>query len=239
MITIPAIDIYEDSVVRLKKGDFDNITYYKNSPLEQAKLYESYGFKIIHVVDLLGSREGKFASLESIKSIKGNTKLKIEFGGGVRDVKSVEELFSIGIDFVIIGSLSIKNKKEFELILKNFDPAKIIVSADILDGKVKVSGWTEKTSVSVYSHIEYCKDIGVKKFLCTDISRDGMLNGTNTELYKELMNCFPLIHLIASGGIKDIDDIKNLAKINPYAVVVGKAIYENKIDLKELAKFAL
>jgi phosphoribosylformimino-5-aminoimidazole carboxamide ribotide isomerase len=239
MIIIPAIDIYDNSVVRLAKGDFNNITYYKNSPLQQALLYESFGFKIIHVVDLLGSKQGKFTSLESIKSIKGKTKLKVEFGGGIRDVKSAEELFSIGVDNIIIGSLSIKNKNEFELILSKNDPDNIIVAVDILDRNVKVSGWTEDTSISIYSHIEYCQNLGVNKFLCTDISRDGMLIGTNLELYQDLISRFPKIKLIASGGIKDINDVKNLLKINPYAVVVGKAIYEEKIDLKELAQIAL
>jgi phosphoribosylformimino-5-aminoimidazole carboxamide ribotide isomerase len=239
MIIIPAIDIYDNSVVRLAKGDFNNITYYKNSPLQQALLYESFGFKIIHVVDLLGSKQGKFTSLESIKSIKGKTKLKVEFGGGIRDVKSAEELFSIGVDNIIIGSLSIKNKNEFELILSKNDPDNIIVAVDILDRNVKVSGWTEDTSISIYSHIEYCQNLGVNKFLCTDILRDGMLIGTNLELYQDLISRFPKIKLIASGGIKDINDVKNLLKINPYAVVVGKAIYEEKIDLKELAQIAL
>lgn len=239
MIIIPAIDIYDNSVVRLAKGDFNNITYYKNSPLQQAMLFESFGFKIIHVVDLLGSKQGKFTSLESIKSIKEKTKLMVEFGGGIRDVKSAEELFSIGVDNIIIGSLSIKNKNEFELILSKNHPDNIIVAVDILDRNVKVSGWTEDTSISVYSHIEYCQKLGVNKFLCTDISRDGMLNGANLELYKDLISCFPDVKLIASGGIKDINDVKNLMKINPYAVVVGKAIYEEKIDLKELAEIAL
>lgn len=239
MIIIPAIDIYDNSVVRLAKGDFNNITYYKNTPLQQAMLYESFGFKIIHVVDLLGSKQGKFTSLESIKSIKGKTKLKVEFGGGIRDVKSAEELFSIGVDNIIIGSLSIKNKNEFELILSKNDPDNIIVAVDILDRNVKVSGWTEYTSISIYSHIEYCQNLGVNKFLCTDISRDGMLIGTNLALYQDLISRFPKIKLIASGGIKDINDVKNLMKINPYAVVVGKAIYEEKIDLKELAQIAL
>lgn len=239
MIIIPAIDLYQDSVVRLTKGDFDNITYYKNTPLEQAKLYESFGFTNVHLVDLLGSKTGKFASLESVKLIKAQTKLSIEFGGGVRDYKSVNELSSLGVNNVIIGSLSVNNKEEFELIVKDSSPGNIIVAVDILDEKVKVSGWTEETSVSVYDHIEYCNDLGIEKFLCTDISRDGMLSGANVELYEILMKRYPAIKLIASGGIKDIEDVKKAAGLNPYAVIVGKAIYEDKIDLKELSEIAL
>ncbi len=239
MIIIPAIDLYQDSVVRLTKGDFDNITYYKNTPLEQAKIFESLGFTHVHLVDLLGSKTGKFASVESLKSIKAQTKLIVQFGGGVRDSKSASELFSLGINDVVIGSLAIKNKDEFELILKNNSPDRVIAAADILDEKVKVSGWTEETSVSVYEHIEYCRSLGISKFLCTDISRDGMLTGANIDLYGLLLKRYPSIKLIISGGIKDIADVKKAAALNPYAVVVGKAIYEDKIDLKELSEIAV
>ena len=239
MLVIPAIDIYDNSIVRLSKGNFDNITYYKNSPIEQAKIYESLGFKLVHIVDLLGSKSGKITSLETIEKIKSETKLEIEFGGGIRDVKTVSTLFEAGVDFAIIGSLSVKNKPEFELVIKNHSSEKIIVSIDAMDENLKITGWTEDTNISINNHIEYCSYLGVKKFLCTDISKDGMLVGTNINLYKKIMNRYPEIQLIASGGIKDLDDIKKLNKINPYAVVVGKAIYEEKIDLKELAEFAL
>jgi phosphoribosylformimino-5-aminoimidazole carboxamide ribotide isomerase len=237
MLIIPALDIYDDSVVRLSKGDFDSITYYKNTPLQQALLYDSLGFSIVHIVDLLGSKTGKITSLESIKQIKSKTRLKIEFGGGIRDVKTVSGLFAAGIDFVIIGSLSVKNKNEYELILKNYGPEKIITAIDAGNEMVKITGWTEDASISIYSHIEYCLNLGNKKFLCTDISKDGMLTGANIELYKKILSKYPEIQLIASGGVKDIEDIKSLNKINPYAVVIGKAIYEEKINLKELAEF--
>jgi len=239
MLVIPAIDIYENSIVRLKKGDFGSITYYKNTPLQQAKLYDSLGFQSVHIVDLIGSRTGKLTSLDSIEKIKAATNLKIEFGGGIRDEKTVSELFTAGVDFVIIGSLSIKNRSEFELILRNHPVEKIIAAIDAKNEKVKITGWIEDTSISIYSHIEYCSKLGVKKFLCTDISKDGMLTGTNIELYKKIIEKYKDVQLIASGGVKDIEDLKSLKKINPYAVVVGKAIYEEKINLKELAKFAL
>ena len=239
MLIIPAIDIYNNSIVRLKRGDFDNITYYKNSPLRQAKIFESNGFDIIHIVDLLGSKNGKLTSLESVEKIKKETKLKVEFGGGVRDVKAATELFNAGVDFVVIGSLPVKNKKEFELIIQNHSPEKIVAVIDSKDEMLKISGWTEETNISIYDHIEYCSGLGIKKFLCTDITKDGMLTGTNINLYKKIMKNYPAINLIASGGVKDINDIKKLNELNPYAVVVGKAIYEGKIDLKELAKVAV
>jgi len=239
MLVIPAIDIYENSIVRLKKGDFESITFYKNTPFQQAKLYDSLGFQFVHIVDLVGSKTGKLTALKSIEEIKAATRLKIEFGGGIRDEKTVSELFSAGIDFVIIGSLSVKNRTEFELILSNYPAEKIIAAIDTKDEKLKIDGWIEDTSISIYSHIEYCSTLGIRKFLCTDILKDGILTGTNINLYKKIMNKYKDIQLIASGGVKDIEDLKTLKKINPYAVVVGKAIYEEKINLKELAKFAL
>ncbi len=239
MLIIPAIDIYDNSIVRLERGDFDNITYYKNSPLQQAKIFESHGFGIIHIVDLLGSKSGKLTSLESVEKIKSETKLQVEFGGGIRDVKTVAELFNAGVDFVVIGTLPVKNKKEFELIINNYPSEKIIAVIDSINEMLKIGGWTESTKISIYDHIEYCSGLGIKKFLCTDISKDGMLTGTNIDLYKKIMKNYPEIDLIASGGVKDIDDIEKLNKLNPYAVVVGKAIYEEKIDLKELAKVAV
>ncbi len=239
MLIIPSIDIFKNKVVRLEKGNFNNITYYSNSPYKQAELYESLGFKLIHIVDLEGSKTGKFTATASIKEIKENTGLKIEFGGGIRNSKNVDELLSSGIDYVVIGSLSIKNKDEFENIVKNNSSEKIIVAADVNDEMIKVSGWTEETEISIHSHIDFCKRLGINKFLVTDISRDGMLSGTNKLLYKKILAEQPKINLIASGGIKDLEDIKSLEEINPYGVIVGKAIYENKIDLKELAEFAL
>ncbi len=239
MLIIPSIDIYKDKIVRLKKGDFNNITYYSNSPFDQSKLYESLGFKLIHIVDLEGSKTGKFTAISSIKEIKKNTHLEIEFGGGIRNAKNVDDLFSAGIDYVVIGSLSIKNKNEFENIVKDNPADKIIVAADVNNEMIRVTGWTEETETSIYSHIDYCREQGINKFLVTDISRDGMLSGTNKILYEKILKNKPGINLIASGGIKDIEDIKSLEGINPYGVIVGKAIYENKIDLKELTKFDL
>ncbi len=239
MLVIPAIDIYDEKIVRLTKGDFDNITYYKNTPVQQAKLYESFGFQLVHVVDLTGSKTGKLTSMESVKKIKEFTKLKMEFGGGIRDVKSVADIFSAGVDYAIIGSLSIQNKSEFELIVGEYSPSKIVSAIDVKDEKLRISGWTEDTAVSVYSHIEYCSKLGIQKYLCTDISKDGTLIGTNVDLYKKIMERFPQIELIASGGVKDLEEIKMLNELNLYGVVVGKAIYEERIDLKELAEFAV
>lgn len=236
MLIIPAIDLYDNKIVRLRKGDFNQVTFYEQTPLAQAKEFEQHGFEWLHMVDLLGSKTGTISVDKIIQGVKKETKLKIEFGGGVRNVQSVSQLFEIGVAKIILGSISVKNKIEFETIVKNFPPQNFIIAVDALDEKLAVSGWTEATAISVYEHIEYCSQFGLTHFLCTDISKDGMLTGTNVDLYKNILSRFPNINLIASGGIKDLDDVKKVKEINPYGVVIGKAIYENKIDLKELAE---
>ncbi len=239
MIVIPAIDIYDNKIVRLTKGDFDSVSYYKNTPLQQAKIFESFGFNIIHIVDLIGSKTGKLAAANTVKNIKAETNLKIEFGGGIRDMKTATEIVNTGVDYLILGSVSVKNKDELKLIIEKLSPGKIIIAIDAENEKLRISGWTEETTISLYSHIEYCLSLGIDKFLCTDILKDGMLTGANIELYNKVLTKYPSIKLIASGGVKDMSDIHKLNEVDIYAVVVGKAIYENKIELKELAQFAL
>ncbi|HEX2865756.1 MAG TPA: 1-(5-phosphoribosyl)-5-[(5-phosphoribosylamino)methylideneamino]imidazole-4-carboxamide isomerase [Ignavibacteriales bacterium] len=236
MIVIPAIDIYQNKIVRLREGDFSKVTFYENSPIDQAKIFEGHGFKWLHMVDLEGSKTGNVSTLGIIEEIKSRTGLLVEFGGGVRNEASVRSIISSGADRVIIGSLSVENKKEFENILHAHGPQKVVVASDVKDGMIAVKGWTEKTAVSLKDHIAYCMDKGVETFLCTDIRRDGMLMGTNTDLYSEILSLFPGIKLIASGGIKDISDVRKVAELNVYGVVIGKAIYENKISLKELGE---
>jgi len=236
MLIIPAIDLYENKIVRLRKGDFNQVTFYDHTPLAQAKEFARYGFEWIHMVDLLGSKMGTISVEEVIRIVKEETNLKIEFGGGVRNSQMVSQLFDIGIDKIILGSISVNNKIEFENIVKNFPPQNFIVAVDARDEKLAVSGWTESTTISIYEQMEYCLQFGLTHFLCTDISKDGMLTGTNIDLYKNILARFSGIDLIASGGIKDLDDVKKLKEINPYGVVIGKAIYENKIDLRELAE---
>jgi len=236
MLIIPAIDLYENKIVRLRKGDFNQVTFYEQTPLSQAKEFERHGFEWLHIVDLLGSKTGTISVEAIIREIKKETKLKIEFGGGVRNSQMVSQLFEVGIDKIILGSISVKNKIEFETIATKFPPQNFIIAVDALNEKLAVSGWTEATAISIYEHIEYCLQFGLTHFLCTDISKDGMLTGTNVDLYKKILSRFPNINLIASGGIKDLDDVKKVKAIEPYGVVIGKAIYENKIDLKELAE---
>lgn len=236
MLIIPAIDILGGKVVRLSKGDFNQTSFYDFTPLELAQKYFSLGFEWIHIVDLLGSKEGRISIQNLLGEVKTATNLKIEFGGGIRNETQIEELVSLGIDRIVVGSLSITNKNLFESAVSKFSPGKFVAAIDVLNEKIFIKGWTEDSHVGLYQHIEYCSSLGIKTFLCTDISKDGTLKGPNIEMYKNIMMRFPKINVIASGGISSIDDIKKLDEENLYAAVVGKAIYENKINLEELVK---
>lgn len=236
MKVIPAIDILNGQVVRLQKGDFNKVTVYANSVREQAEHYFNAGFERVHLVDLLGSKTGQINILDDIKTIKSSTGLKIEFGGGIRSFVDSQTAINAGVDFLIIGSISVKNRKQFELIVEKAGVDKIIVAADVFDEKIAVKGWTEKTDVTIWEHIKYCSAIGIDQYLCTDISQDGMLTGPSYSLYKSMQDKFPQIKLFASGGVSSIEDVIKLNDMSMYAVIVGKAIYENKIKLEDLVK---
>ena len=236
MHIIPAIDIIDGEVVRLSKGKYESKISYDKSPLEQAKLYNDFGFKWLHIVDLSGSKDGKINTIKIIEKIGKETNLNLEFGGGIRTKQDVNNLINIGIDKVIIGSMSITNKAMFESIFEDIKPDKIIVAADVLDFKIRIKGWTEDSKVHLFDHIKYCKQLGIENYLCTDIAVDGMLTGPNIDLYKNTLEKFPNIKLTASGGVSNIEDVEKLIKLSVRGIVIGKAIYENKIDLKELVK---
>lgn len=239
MLIIPAIDIIDGKVVRLSKGSFESVVDYAKTPLEQAKIYVDHGFEWIHIVDLSGSKEGKINTVEILNEIKEETDLKIEFGGGIRSKDDVMLLNNNGVDGIIIGSLSVTDKNEFESIFNDIETDKIIIAADVLDYKIRIKGWTEDSMIHLFDHIDYCLSLGIDNFLCTDISVDGMLTGPNLALYNEILNRYESIKLTASGGISNIDDILELKKHPFRGAVVGKAIYENKINLKELSEIAV
>lgn len=237
MLIIPAIDILDGKVVRLKKGNFATAKSYMDHPLDQAKIYDDYGFEQIHIVDLSGSKEGKITTQKILQEIKQNTKLKVEFGGGIRSVEDVSQLLEIGIDQVIIGSLPFMNKPEFEKIVQKVLPEKIIIAADTMCGEIVTKGWSENSALEIGVYITQCKEYRLNNFLITDIAKDGMLEGPNFRLYKNLKETFPEIFIIASGGMSGMNDLIKLEGIECGAAIVGKAIYENKIDLEELSKF--
>ena len=239
MLVIPAIDIIDGKVVRLSKGEYDSVVSYDKSPIEQAKIYNDLGFEWLHVVDLSGSKDGRINTKKIIEDIKTQTNLKLEFGGGIRSKTDVVLLDNIGVDGIIIGSLSVTSKEVFESIFADVDPSKIIIAADVLDYQIRIKGWTENSNVHLFDHIEYCSRLGIENYLCTDIAVDGMLSGPNYVLYRETIEKYPKIKLTASGGVSSINDIIILKDLSIRGVVVGKAIYENKINLGELAKLAL
>lgn len=238
MLAIPAIDLYNGKVTRLLKGNFEEITYYEKSPLNYAQLFNAIGLEWLHVVDLAASVTGNIFVMDQIKEIKSSTNLKIQFGGGIKNIFNAQKSFDGGVDRIVIGSISVTDRNEFEKICDKYGTEKIIVAADINDEMIYVKGWTEKSFISLWDHLEYCTSIGIKYFLCTDISKDGTLKGPNINLYRRVLADYNQIKLIASGGISSIDDMFKLSRSGVYGAVVGKAIYENKISLEELKQFA-
>lgn len=236
MIVIPAMDIYNKKIARLSKGDFNSAVYYSLSPVEMALQVKNHGFQWLHLVDLEGAKSGEPAVLDILKEIKESTGLKVEFGGGIRNRQMARKISLAGADRLVIGSVSVTDRPEFEAIVAETGAEKIVAASDIRDGRIALKGWLETSDVTLEEYIEYCLSLGVKTFLCTDISRDGMLEGANRELYGLLLEKYPDIRLIASGGVKDKDDLIRLSELKLYGAVVGKALYENKTNLKELSE---
>lgn len=236
MNIFPAIDLYEGAAVRLFKGDYNQMTVYDKNPLNIAKKFEECGAEFLHMVDLEGAKTGLTPNLETIENIVKNTSLFVELGGGIRSMETVEKYLSIGVSRVILGTAAITDEAFLDEAIAKYGE-KIAVGVDIKDGYVAIKGWTEK---SQYTFEDFCKkmqDKGVKTLICTDISKDGAMKGTNRELYKSLSEKLSL-DIIASGGVSTIDDIKALRGMNLYGAIIGKAYYTNAIDLKEAIEVA-
>ena len=236
MNIFPAIDLYEGAAVRLFKGDYNQMTVYDKNPLNIAKKFEECGAEFLHMVDLEGAKSGLTPNLETIENIVKNTSLFVELGGGIRSMETVEKYLSIGVSRVILGTAAITDEAFLDEAIAKYGE-KIAVGVDIKDGFVAIKGWTEK---SQYTFEDFCKkmqDKGVKTLICTDISKDGAMKGTNRELYKSLSEKLSL-DIIASGGVSTIDDIRALREMNLYGAIIGKAYYTNAIDLKEAIEVA-
>ncbi|MFW5752383.1 MAG: 1-(5-phosphoribosyl)-5-[(5-phosphoribosylamino)methylideneamino]imidazole-4-carboxamide isomerase [bacterium] len=233
---IPAIDIIEGKCVRLQQGDYNTRKVYCEDPLEMAMAFQDAGIKKLHLVDLDGAREKKIVNIHVLEKLVQNTILEIDFGGGIREEDDLEKIFEAGASQVTIGSIAVKEPDKFMHWIERFGPDKIILGADVKNYRVAVGGWKDVTSVDLFSFISRQTDHGVRNVMCTDISKDGMLQGTSVELYKSLRERFPDIYLIASGGVTSMNDIYNLSKIKMDAVIVGKAIYEERISLNDLKK---
>ena len=231
---IPAIDIIEGQCVRLTKGDYNQKTVYRDSPAEVAKEFEEIGFKRLHVVDLDGAKSKHIVNSEVLRRITTDTQLVLDFGGGIKTDEDIEKAFAAGASMVTIGSIAVTNPDLFMGWLEKYGAERIILGADVRHGKVSINGWKEDSSEDLLPFLKKYIDAGVKNVLCTEISKDGTLTGPAIELYQSMMAAYPELHLIASGGVSSIDDIKALEAAGIPAVVFGKAIYEGKINLNEL-----
>ena len=235
---IPAIDIIEGKCVRLTQGDYDTKKVYNEEPLEVAKMFEDYGIRRLHVVDLDGARQGRIINYRILERLATNTSLVIDFGGGLKQDNDLEIAFESGAQMVTGGSIAVKNPNTFKSWISKFGSEKIILGADAKDKKIAISGWEETTDNELIPFIRNYHQEGISKSICTDISRDGMLQGPAIDLYKEVLEQIPQLYLIASGGVSSIQDIEKLAEAGIPAVIFGKAIYEGKIQLKDLIRFA-
>ena len=231
---IPAIDIIGGQCVRLTKGDYDQKTVYRNSPAEVAKEFEQIGFKRLHVVDLDGAKSKHIVNEQVLKAITAETNLVVDFGGGIKTDADIEKAFSAGASMVTVGSIAVTDPDRFMGWLEKYGASRIILGADVRNGKISINGWKEDSGEALLPFMKKYIDAGVRNVLCTEISKDGTLAGPAIALYREMMATYPELHLIASGGVSSIDDIKALEAASIPAVVFGKAIYEGKINLKEL-----
>lgn len=236
MKIFPAIDLYGGKAVRLYKGEYDRMTIYSDNPLEVARSFEQAGAGYIHMVDLEGAKDGATPNLETVCKIAKETSLFTEIGGGIRNIETVDLYLKKGIDRVILGTAAVENEEFLKVAVAEYGE-KIAVGADIKNGFVAVKGWTESSAYNCFDFCRKMEDIGVKTVICTDISKDGAMQGTNRELYKELSEKFSL-DIIASGGVSTLDDIKALKSLGLYGAVIGKAYYIGAIDLKEALEAA-
>jgi phosphoribosylformimino-5-aminoimidazole carboxamide ribotide isomerase len=234
---IPAIDIIDGKCVRLSQGDYNTQKVYNESPLEVAKEFEANGIRRLHVVDLDGAKSSHIVNYKVLDLLAGHTSLTIDFGGGIKTDEDLTIAFEYGAQMVTLGSIAVKNPDLFKSWLHKFGAEKIILGADVKDNRISVNGWKEESQQELLPFLDGYTQEGIRKVLCTDISRDGMLQGPSIDLYKQIMAQFPDMHLIASGGVSGLDDIIRLDEAGIPAVVFGKALYEGRITLKDLKRF--
>ena len=236
MNIFPAIDLIDGCAVRLYKGDYSQKTVYSDNPADVAKSFVKAGAEYIHIVDLDGARDGSNANLPVISKIISESGLKAEVGGGIRSVETVKKYLDIGVMRVILGTAAVKDPEFLENAVKTYGE-KVAVGVDIKDGKVAVKGWTELSQYDCFEFCQRLQDLGVKTVICTDISKDGAMSGTNLELYRELKNRFTM-DIVASGGVSDIENVRRLTEMNMYGAILGKALYTGSIDLKQAIEIA-
>ena len=234
MTIIPAIDIINGKCVRLTRGDYAQQKVYNDSPVDVAKQFADAGIQRLHLVDLDGAKAGKIVNLAVLEGIASATSLLIDFGGGIKNINDVGSVFSAGASMATIGSLAVKHPELLEEWLMEFGTNKFLIGADVLEGKIKISGWLEDGGIDIFSFIGKMIGLGASNIFCTDISKDGAMEGPSVELYKKIMEQHPEINLIASGGVTNIDDVIELKAIGCSGAIIGKAIYEGNITLEQL-----
>ncbi len=239
MKIIPAIDIIEGKCVRLTFGDFNQKKIYNEKPLEVAKQFEDAGITNLHLVDLDGAKLGKIINYKTLETIAAKTNLVIDFGGGLNSEEDLKIAFESGVQMITGGSIAVKNRSLFEQWLCEYGSNKIILGADVRSNKIAIKGWQEESNLTINELITSYSNKGIDKVICTDISKDGAMIGPSFELYKQLMSDFPKLNFIASGGVTTMDDVLKLKEMGMYGTIIGKAIYEGKISLKELRAFTI
>lgn len=234
---IPAIDLIEGKCVRLSQGDYSKKTVYNENPLEVAKQFEDIGITRLHLVDLDGAKKGEVVNLKVLELIASKTNLIIDFGGGIKNESTVQSVINAGAAIVTIGSLAVKQPELFYSWILKFGSDKLFLGADVKDENITISGWLENTDLSVFNFLRLNISKGLTQAFCTDVSKDGMLEGPSINLYKKIIAEFPELYFVASGGVSNMRDVIELQKINCNGVIIGKAIYENKISINELKNF--
>jgi len=236
MIILPAIDLYDKKAVRLLKGDYENMTVYSDNPIEIARDFAEKGAKYIHMVDLEGAKDGTTANIEIVEQVARETGLFVEIGGGIRDMDTVKKYFNSGVSRVILGTAAVTDDDFLKEAVAAYGE-KIAVGADVKDGFIAIKGWLEKSEYSLESFLDKMQHIGVKNIICTDISKDGAMKGTNLGMYQKLAeNCS--VDITASGGVSSLSDVKELRAMNLYGAIIGKAYYTGAIDLREAIEVA-
>ena len=236
MLILPAIDLYDKKAVRLYKGDYEQMTVYSNNPIEIARKFQECGATFIHVVDLEGAKNGTTPNIDEVRKVVEYTDLKVEIGGGIRDEETVQKYIDLGVERVILGTAAVTDDAFLQKMVSKYKDA-IAVGVDLKDGYVAIKGWTEKSQLTADEFFRHLSEIGVRTVICTDISKDGAMQGTNRELYKELSEKYTM-DIVASGGVSSLDDIKALKEMNLYGAILGKAYYIGAVDLKEAVEVA-
>jgi phosphoribosylformimino-5-aminoimidazole carboxamide ribotide isomerase len=236
MQIIPAIDIIDGKCVRLTQGDYNQKKEYNSNPLEVAKMFENAGIERLHLVDLDGAKQKKIVNKNVLQKIASETNLIIDFGGGIQSDEDIQMAFDYGASQITGGSIAVKNPEMFQRWILKYGGEKIILGADVRNRMIAISGWEEKTEHEIIQFISDYTAKGINYVICTDVSKDGLLQGPSFELYQDIRSTFPDLELIASGGVTTIEDVKKLQKMGLYGAIIGKAIYEGTIKLDDLQK---